>query len=183
MYLPTIIDTESYLHADILRQMLEADGLAAVSATIEDKGREVSLVVTAAPRDLPEQLAVLALLMSTQGKERAETMLAELVSKHPAPEGLAIPVELRNKVRGALLATLHRSGAHVVKSEPQLEALTLVHSKANHDPGDEDDGPTAPAGTRNPAGGGTEERCWGSHDAYDNWKPSRDVSNYDGADW
>lgn len=166
-----IIETDTYRQALIVRAILEGAGFPTVAAHISftSGAPDVYSALTVAPSSATRITEVLALgyeAMGDRGLERAKH-IAEKSSLHP----LAVPADLRDLVRHALVATLYTAadeeGATLVSEPARGSNLTATATAtANHDPGDEHTEP----GVHNPLGGGWDSRC---KDEYDSWKSAR----------
>lgn len=174
MYAFTIIETDTPQQARIAQIMLETAGYPTISATLQTDDHTGHIAITAAPEDAPQEFARIINLYAEYENIGVEMALeaAKAVKVLEEPNPRAVPPELFNEVRNALLHTLYTAASQehvtVLDSMPVYSALT-----DHHDPGDEDrvptyvaDVPTAPVHT-------TEND---STDKWDNFKPGRDVA-------
>lgn len=178
MYALTIVETTSFNQANLLRIMMEGEGCPAVAATVKIDDKEEHMCLTSAPRGVAEMLNLLARAFGDEPGALQRAMDTAM-SRLQRPGVARLPDPLRTAVRGAIKATIigacgDTNGTLVRSLSGPLTDLDGTTQEAaqvtNHDPGDEHTEPV-----KNPSGGGYETRCRPGVDAYDGWKPGRDV--------
>jgi hypothetical protein len=170
MYAYTIIETDTAVQARIARIFLEAAGYPTIAATVRVEGHEGHIAITSAPEGEPQRFEYVINLYARRG-EAGVRYAAKVVEEPEARllasrNTLAVPTELRDTVRNALLHTLYTAveaeHATVVTSEPSYSTLSNGVPEAVDD---EDSATTKPV--HNPAGGGFDGECRGA----DQWRP------------
>lgn len=185
MFALEITDTVSWLQARILRMLLESDGYPAVAVEVQDGDHTHIAVVSHAPRRAPHLLGLIAGMYAQSGSDEGVKLTEQHIANIRATRGgdnpLAIPKQVRDILRGALLTSIQdaskKEGMPVVRFETNPAEVPTP----NHDSGDEHTEPV-----HNPEGGGWDSRCIDrdgtirnmtaeERDAWDSFKPARDV--------
>lgn len=180
MHAMLLMDTESYLHARVMRTMLESVGFPAVAGEVKFKdGHDEPnyfIAVSAPESQVRIAEALSRLYVGTHGAAALDRVNEVAARPNMSQSEFAVPSAQRDEVRNALLhfiSTAAGGSEFSVTTEPALPDTT------HHDSGDEH----TPK-VHNPAGGGWDSRCIEDpravraraiEDDWDNWKPARDV--------
>lgn len=180
MYSLTIIETKTYRQALIARAILEGAGYPSVAGDFTVAvGDHAFAVFTSAPHGVEDLIEPLVQLYDAGG-DRGLKRCQDVAQNAPKAPG-AVPTELREQVRNALLINILTAAGDehmAVVTEPALAASTNLTPVVDHDTGDEDTKPGRPV--HNPEGGGFDGECIGANDVADKWKSGgRGADRYD----